>query len=280
MNPYISQFGETFDAEKSSQYRMAIQFSLGGLSYALLDIAANAVVGVEFHQTEDTDSDNAFRLLEHALESRNLNDRPFESVVSVIDERFNVIVPELISNESNDEQFVNFAFSLPQGYKVRSEKIGSIGASNAFAVSQRLATLITAKWSQAAITHSSSILINKVAKNPDVSGVFVNVRNRDFDMVVLKNGQLIFFNNFRFNTKEDFAYFLLYAMAQNQLSGLEVPVTFVGMLLPASEIVGLCGRYIKDIHFVEAPETLQISESLKEVPFQYYFIHYQALRLR
>ena len=38
LNPYISQFGEEFDAEKSSQYKMTIQCALGGLSFALLDI--------------------------------------------------------------------------------------------------------------------------------------------------------------------------------------------------------------------------------------------------
>ena len=48
LNPYISQFGETFDAEKSSQYRMAIQCTLGGLSFALLYTVTQTIVGLEF----------------------------------------------------------------------------------------------------------------------------------------------------------------------------------------------------------------------------------------
>ena len=46
LNPYISQFGETFDAEKSSQYRLAIQCTLGGLSFALLDTKTENLVGL------------------------------------------------------------------------------------------------------------------------------------------------------------------------------------------------------------------------------------------
>ena len=115
-------------------------------------------------------------------------------------------------------------------------------------------------------------------ENQPATRAFVNVRNRDFDMAIRKDGKLLFFNNFRFNTKEDFAYFLLFAMEQNGLSGQDTSVCFSGLIRPASEIIALCGRYVKDIHFVEAPESLNTNQTFKEVPFQYYFIHYQALR--
>jgi hypothetical protein len=52
MNPYISAFDEGFDVEKSSQYRMTIQFSLGGFSYALLDATKNILIGLECYQSD------------------------------------------------------------------------------------------------------------------------------------------------------------------------------------------------------------------------------------
>ena len=88
----------------------------------------------------------------------------------------------------------------------------------------------------------------------------------------------MFFNNFKFNTKEDFAYFLLFAMEQNGFSGHGTLVCFSGLIRPASEIVDLCGRYVKDLHFVKDPLALKVSKVLDDVPFQYYHIHYQALR--
>ena len=134
------------------------------------------------------------------------------------------------------------------------------------------------KWKNAITTHSSSVFALSAMQNETVTGVFVNVRNRDFDMLIKKEGKLFFFNNFRFNTRDDFAYFLLFAMEQNGLSGHDTPVCFSGLLRPASEIIDLCGRYIKDIHFVKDPHELKISKALDEIPFQYYFIHYQALK--
>ena len=102
------------------------------------------------------------------------------------------------------------------------------------------------------------------------------VRIRDFDMVIKKEGKLLFFNNFKFNTKDDFAYFMLFAMEQYGLSGHDTPVCFSGLIRPASEIIDLCGRYVKDLNFVEDQHKLSVSKALKAVPFQYYYIHYQT----
>ena len=113
---------------------------------------------------------------------------------------------------------------------------------------------------------------------PEGKSVFVNVRNRDFDMLIQDKGKLLFFNNFKFNTKDDFAYFLMFAMEQNGLSGQDTPVWLSGLIQPASKIIELCGRYIKDILFVEDRHEIKVSQALKEVPFQYYFIHYQILK--
>ena len=103
------------------------------------------------------------------------------------------------------------------------------------------------------------------------------MRNRDFDMAIV-NDKLLFFNNFRFNTKDDFAYFMLFAMEQYGFTGQDTPVCFSGLILASSDIINLCGRYIRDIRFVEKPEELKVSEPLKGIPYQYYHIHYQSIR--
>ena len=279
LNPYISQFGEEFDAEKSSQYRMAIQFALGGLSFALLDASKQNLVGLEFYQTELlTDSNDLFRTLERSLESKGLNNKDFQSVTCLIDNRFCAVVPEPLFNKADQTKYLDFGFQLPEGYTIVSESLASEQCHIVFAFPKALQDMILTKWKGAKITHSSSIFINSMMKNDIQSGVFIQVRNRDFDMLIKKDCKLFFFNNFKFNTKEDFAYFLLFAMEQNHCSGQETPVCFSGLIRPASEIIDLCGRYIKDIRFVEDPHSLHVSKALEEVPYQYYFTHYQALK--
>ena len=255
LNPYICQYGEEFDAEKSSHYRMAIQCSLGGLSFALLDAQAQTLVALECYQSDLlADSNDLFRTLERALENKGLNNKELLSVTCLIDNRYCALIPESIFNETDQAKYLDFAFQIPTNYSIKSERLESAQCVNVFA-------LLTA-------------IKEKLLKD----GVFVNVRNRDFDLLLKRNGKLQFFNNFKFNTKEDFAYFLLFAMEQNGVSGQDTPVLFSGLIRPASDIIDLCGRYVKDIRFVADPRTIQVSKAIEEVPFQYYYTHYQALR--
>ena len=279
LNPYISQFGVEFDAEKSSQYRMTIQCTLGGLSFALLDAKTQTLIALECYQSDLlADSNDLFRTLERALESRGLNNKDLLSVICLIDNRFCTLIPKPLFHEADQTKYLDFAFPIPDGYTSISEPLTPAQCQIVFAFPKSLQDKLSAKWKGIKITHSSSIFVDSVMQSNVDIGVFVQVRNRDFDMLIKKEGKLFFFNNFKFNTKEDFAYFLLFAMEQNGCSGQNTPVCFSGLIQPASDIIDLCGRYVKDIRFVDDPKTLHISKALDEIPFQYYFIHYQALR--
>lgn len=279
LNPYISQFGEEFDAEKSSQYKMTIQCALGGLSFALLDTTTQRLIALECYQSELlADSDDLFRTLERALESNGLNNKTFQSVICIIDNRYCTLVPESLFNKDNQASYLDFGFQIPEGYSIVSERLESTQCHNVFAYLKALQDKVLSKWGNTSIINSSSVFINSMMQNAENNGVYVNVRNRDFDMLIKKDGKLLFFNNFKFNTKEDFAYFLLFAMEQNGVSWQEMPVSFSGLIRPASDIIDLCGRYVKDLRFMEDPHIFQLSKPLDKVPFQYYFILYQSLR--
>ena len=279
LNPYISQFDEEFDAEKSSQYRMAIQFTLGGLSYALLDNETHTLIALECYQSDLlSDSGDLFHALERALESKGLNNKVFHSVTYLVNNRFCAFVPEPLFDEADQAKHLDFAFQIPEGYAIDSERLETSPCYNVYAAPKALLDMVTAKWREARIIHSSTLFVDSAMHTDKETGVFVQVNNRDFDMMVKKEGKLFFFNNFKFVTKEDFAYFLLFAMEQNGMGGQDTPVCFSGLIRPASEIIDLCGRYVRDISFVEDPHTLQVSKALEDVPFQYYHLLYQALR--
>ncbi len=279
LNPYISKFDEELDVEKSSQYRMTIQCALGGFSFALLDDASKTLLGLEYYQSELLNSsDDLFHALERALEAKDLNHKEFKSVTCIIDERYNALVPQALYNEADQSQYLDFAFQVPNRYTLQAELLEGVGCYNVFAWSKDLKDKIMAKWKHAQVTHSSSVFITSVMQKPEDHCVFVNVRNRDFDMLIQREGKLSFFNNFRFNTKDDFAYFLVFAMEQNGLSGMDTPVCFTGLILPASEIVDLCGRYVRDLCFMEDRHELKVSKALEDVPYQYYYLHYQSFR--
>ena len=279
LSPYISQFGEEFDAGKSSHYRMTIQFSLGGFSYALLDTDTNTLIALECYQSNQLDSDEELiSCLGSVLESKSLDSLDAHSITCLVDNRFSTFVPQPLFNEAEQAKYLEFGFQIPANFALSSEPLSTSPCVNVFALPGLLKDLLQSKWKEFRVIHTATLFADHAMQDETPNGAFIQVRNREFDMLIKKNGKLHFFNNFKFNTKEDFAYFLLFALEQNELNGIDTPVSFTGLIRPASDIIDLCGRYVKELRFAEDPHVLQVSKALKQVPFQYYFNHYQALR--
>lgn len=277
LNPTISKFDTDFDAEKTTQYGLTIQFPLGGLSYALFDTAINRFVGLEYFQSDLlANSNDLFRTLERALELKGLNHKTFQSVACIIDGRTAMLVPESLYSPDSYEKLLGFNFNLPPDCVILSEPLPAHHAVMLYGLPSAMKNKIKSRWLDARVTHSSAVMLNNLPKSENAT-VHVNVRNRDFDMAVMKD-KLLFFNNFKFNTTDDFAYFLLFAMEQNGLSGQDTSVVFSGLILPSSDIISLCGRYVRDIQFVQKPKEFIVSGNLAEVPYQYYYIHHQTTK--
>ena len=259
----------------SPNYRLTIQFSLGGLSFVLFDTAKQMVADMELHQSDTlNNSDELFRTLEKDLNSRDLSN--LQSVICLIDGRTNALVPEPLYRSDDKNKLLGFSFDIPNNYIVEADFIDSLRIYNLYGYPDALRNYILKKWPQAEIHHSTSVFLKNLPKS-EIPTVHVHVRNRDFDLAIMKD-QLLFFNNFKFQTKVDFSYYLLFAMQQHELSGLDTTVQFSGLIQPSSEIIELCRRYVKDIRFVTKPESFKVKETFHEVPFQYYYNHYQILK--
>ena len=258
-------------------YRLTIQFSLGGLSFAVFDTATRTVADMELHQSDNLNSpDELFRTLEKDLRSRDLGNGNCLSVTCLIDGRTNVLIPETLYRADDNAKFLGFGHTIPSGYTLAADKMSELQAYNVYAYPDTLSDRIVAKWPDAQISHTTTVFLKSLPKS-EAPVAYVNVRNRDFDMAIMQD-RLLFFNNFKFQTKVDFSYYLLYTLQQHGLSGLETTVVFTGLIQPSSEIVDLCRRYLKDLRFVTRPRDFNVKDLFGEVPFHYYYNHYQILK--
>ena len=279
--PYITKFDKGFDVEKSQDYRLTIQCALDGLSFAFLDTTTNTIVGVEFYRFDQSKGDeDPFYSIRRILDSQEWSNREFHSVIWIVEDRINTLVPVSLFDESKTSQYLDFGFQLSSGSKILTDTVEKADCVDVYVMPQMLYSKLTEKWPKVTFVHASTLFLNGLLGHDDPArfGVYVCVRNRNFDLVVKKDGKLQFFNNFKFNTKDDFLYFLLFALEQCGLSGSDAIVMFSGLILPASEIVSLCSRYVKDVRFIGNDQTVKVSEALSELPFHYYFTHYQALK--
>ena len=89
------------------------------------------------------------------------------------------------------------------------------------------------------------------SKNNSEKQFFVSVTDNNFDIVVVENSKLLFYNSFSFHTKEDFIYYILFTAEQLELNPEELLLFFIGDIEEASEIYHITYQYVRNIDFIK-----------------------------
>ena len=155
-----------------------------------------------------------------------------------------VFVPAALYQDKNKEKFIDFLELNKENCIVKADYIEVADIYNVYYVS---------KSEKKEYRHPASILLENLIKEnlerTDDTRAYLNVKDQRFEMFVLEGTKLLFNNTFRFKTKEDFLYFLLFSIEQLHLDAETVPVYFMGMITEDSKIVELVTRYVRDIRF-------------------------------
>ena len=268
------------DPAKSLSYNITIQCALDGFCFVLHDLEENRIVDLELYQTADNGDENVImESLEKLLFKKGLLGKECRSVRFIVGNRFNTIVPTEVFDDKEVESYIRFNHDLPVDLTFFHEALTAINAVNVYALPSNQVRRIRKLWDKVTFVHQSSIFLNAILRETvdTPTNLFVNVNSRTFDLAIVKEGKLLFFNNFRFNTKDDFLYFLMFSLEQQQLTGADVPVYFTGLISNNSEIIKLCERYIKQIRFIRPDGSVNVDMSLSGTPFHYYYIPYKSI---
>ena len=67
--------------------------------------------------------------------------------------------------------------------------------------------------------------------------------------MVLKDSQILFYNIFEYQTKEDFIYYILFTLEQLELSSEETNISLTGNIDEHSELYKILYTYVRNVSF-------------------------------
>ena len=268
------------DPAKTLYYNLTIQCSLDGFCFVVHHQEENKIIDIELYQTsESADESVIMEALEKALFKKGLLGKTFHSVRYLATNTYHTLVPQALFDEKEREAYLRFNHALPQGYKLFHEPLRNMDAVNVFALPEKQVEHLRNTWHDLDITHQTTLFIDSILKEEPYdsdTNAFVNVSSHAFDLAVVRQGQLSFFNSFKFNTKDDFIYFLMFSLEQQELADKDIPVYFSGLVSNNSEIIRLSERYLRKIRFLRPNASVNVDLSLSNTPFQYYYLPYKS----
>ena len=179
---------------------------------------------------------------------------PLDGFSYVIDNEKHTFVPAALYQEDKKEQYLAFLGISEDNSVVCADYISNADAYNVYLISEDNYQKLQNSAEKAEIRHASSLLVEDLIKQnierTDNTRIYLHIKEQCYEMIVLKGANLLFDNSFRFKTKEDFLYFLLFSIEQLHLEAESVPVYFLGMITEDSKLVEFTSRYVRDIRFL------------------------------
>ncbi|MGB8704031.1 MAG: DUF3822 family protein [Gillisia sp.] len=234
--------------------KLSIQVRLNGLSFCMLDSQKKEVVW--YKKTNFPRDYNPVKILgeiELIYEKEEVLQQKIEELHVLFSNDLYSFVPEEFFAESEVSNYLKFNTRILKTDVVANDMLETAGIANVYIPYTNITNYFFDKYGEFEYKHSISVFAQAVlnAYTQDETRAYLYNYNGYYDLVVVKNKQLLLCNTFSYETKEDFIYYLLFAAEQLELDPSVIPLYLLGEINEDSPLYAIAYKYIRNLNFVE-----------------------------
>ena len=246
---------------QSQHKNLSIQFSLDGFSFCITTVKTQEFVlftEYVFNKPAPTPAvllDNISKIF---IDDKDLQ-ADFTEINVIHKNQLATVVPNEYFDENELKTYLDYTIKTLENDHIVFDAIEVIAAKNVYIPFVNINNYLFQNFGAFVFKHHSTVLIEKLLKyheNNTAKHFFVNVSNKDIDIIVIKNNALTLYNSFSFNTKEDFIYYILFVAEQLEMNPDEFALTFLGAITKDSELYDMAYKYVRYIEFISTTSTL------------------------
>jgi len=122
--------------------------------------------------------------------------------------------------------------------------------------------------------HSSTVFVKNLLdtyKFSEHPHMFVMVDHDHFEILAIADNKLQLYNYFKYNTPQDFIYYLLFVAEQLEFNPREFEMIFLGKTVANDPIYQIAYKYVKNITFLEVRNKRNLNKDITEDLQRQYF---------
>lgn len=221
--------------------------------------------------SEEGKQTNSVEHFEFLVNNFQLKSRNFQKVeVAFLSSQF-TLMPHAYAEQLDSREVLTFSNGSFGQNSFRNHKIDNLDFN--YSIGIDLLTSIERTFKNCRLRHSGAVCVslgftNHVLAQADLC---LNVFDTLLEISIKSGKQLLFYNNFKFESNEDILYYLLFTMEQFGLNPLQVKVAIAGEIEASGELSKILKRYIKHIRFCASHPNLNLEKELHFIPNHNYF---------
>ena len=234
---------------------LSIQIRLSGLSFCILNRSTNTIERLQHIQNEKkTTPFEVLNQLKTIIESNADFNQEFDSVLCIYQNELSTLVPKSLFNENHLADYLKFNAKILMTDFIDYDTISINDSVNVYVPLVNVNNYLFERFGSFTYKHASTILIESVLQNSSKQKtieLFVNVGNLHFEVIAAKGNELIFYNTFDYNTKEDFIYYILFSIEQLKLSPETLKINLSGQIDKDDDLFNILYKYVRFVDFLE-----------------------------
>jgi hypothetical protein len=259
--------------------KLILQVALNGFSYCVVDTLNDEIL---------TFKDIQFNVFQRNSKVEDLYGKAFldhkelteiyDEVVVIHNNNLNTFVPKALFDEDYLASYLQYNTKVFETDFYTFDAIENQEINNVYVPYVNLNNYLLDQFESFDYKHFSSILLQRLlvfSKNKEESQVFVHFSGEKFEIVVLKNQQLLLFNSFEYTSKEDFIYYLLFTAEQLQLNPEYFNLSLLGTISEKDELFEIAYKYIRNVKLLDVSE-LQNRNKFTKADNLKHFILFQS----
>ncbi len=235
---------------------LSIQLSLDGFSFCISNSFTKEMQHFTVFTFEETSTTPEFLLskIEEIFNDSTLLKQDFETVTVIHQNNLSTLVPSPLFNEEELNLYLDYNVKTLTNDYLAFDSLSQLDIKTVYIPYVNINNYLFQQFGEFEYKHHSTILIDKLvlhSKNNSEKQCFVHVSQRNFDIVIIENSNLLFYNSFTFQTKEDFIYYILFTAEQLKLNPEKFQLVFIGDIEKESELYHITYQYIRNIDFIK-----------------------------
>ncbi|MCF0206785.1 MAG: DUF3822 family protein [Bacteroidales bacterium] len=241
------------DINPYSKNYLSILISQGGLSYSVYDGTDNKM---QFLVSKDFENqNNKPEEIKSFITENELLEKSFAQINIIYATNKVTIVPDAIFDEASCESIYKLNRKLQKNEVIRYSKQPKSETAIIFAIETDILQTISEIFPNFNLYPQSHSFIEtyltktKISENPNRQRVLVQVFENFFEILVIKNAQIINFNTYCYNSANDILYFIVNTFEQLGLSQTECEIAFSGFIDNDSMSIIYLKKFVKNVYF-------------------------------
>jgi hypothetical protein len=248
-----------------STYELSIQVSLNGLSFFVLNSVNSKVEFLESVVFDKKQTPQALLdQLTHSFNSLEGLQKQFGKVIIIHDNELATLVPKALFDETNLVDYLKFNSKILKTDFITYDALAIEDIMVVYVPFVNVNNFIFDRFGSFEYKHSTTILLNRVLtleKNSNSLKMYLNIETSYFEIIVIENNKLKFYNRFEYSTKEDFIYYLLFTAEQLQLNPEEFPAVLMGSVDENDPLFKIAFKYVRHVSLLSKDAMIYSSGS-------------------